>query len=82
MASTHAKLSVTVPVSVLAYIGAAMGKTGKSKSAVVSEALRAHFEPSERPQWGIAAGPTQEDFDALEARVREIEQAAERAGAL
>ena len=83
MATTHIKLSVTVPAGLLRHVGTEMKRSGKSKSAVISEALRAHFEPpASELVPGLVDGPSQEEFDALESRVRQLERLAENSGAL
>lgn len=83
----HRKISVSLPDSLYFAVNAEFNRTGKSRSAIVAEALRARFEPGETleqrgPREGISDVPTREEFEEVKELVADLKRLAENQGAL
>jgi len=80
----HRKISVSVPDSLYFAVNAELQRTGRSRSAIVSDALRERFEPElERGHHEFTLdAPSKEEVEELRRKVERLERLAEESGAV
>ena len=78
--ATHRKIGVSIPDELFHYLTTEIKRTGKSKSAIVSDALRAKFEPPAQ-DLEPADDSIRDELDQLRADLDKLLRLAESTGA-